>query len=153
VNVESHLLGAAFVLMQGVIIEAVSIMKRLAGLDPGPNWLPSKKAEILMFQATVHPVAGTSDIALIDAVANYVKHRHEWPCNWQGASAQQRVTISTLATIGLHPQAHNSNLHRALAELGARSDELLPVIERVITWRQRMAEHVRREWGIPSTHE
>jgi len=126
-------------------VESVSIVGRLRDLAGDPSWIPRGKVALMEFEARIHSSTGVSEIVLINAVANYVKHHYEWPRSWTDASEKQQQTIGVVLRLGLSPNSEG-NLEIALRELGASATNLTLLGMSVQEWRERMARRLRCEW-------
>jgi hypothetical protein len=144
IEVVRLLIGSAFVLGQAAITQTVSIATRLRSLAGDPSWLPNGKTSILTTNATIHATTGISEIALIDAVANYFKHHYEWPADWAGASRAQQRTIDVVLKLGLVPNGED-NLRIALHQLGMSANDMSPLGRVIQEWRERIAASFRNQ--------
>jgi hypothetical protein len=77
IEVVELLIGSAFVLGQAAITQAVSLVKRIHAEADKPSWIPNGKAQIMEMAPPVHYQTGFRKITLINAAANYYKHRYE----------------------------------------------------------------------------
>jgi hypothetical protein len=102
--------------------------------------------------ASMHAVTGESKVVLIDAVANYFKHHHEWPTTWTGASRHQQRTIDIVRKLGLSPH-YEDNVGVALREFGLAVNDLRPLATTVQAWREGLAEFIRTRLGAESSEE
>jgi hypothetical protein len=73
------LLGAAFVLSQTTITQVIALARRIHRLMDEPDWLRVGKVELMRIGSEVHTATQRPVIEIVDAVANYFKHREEWP--------------------------------------------------------------------------
>jgi hypothetical protein len=113
IEVVEHLVGAAFVLGQAAITQAISILKRMHEEGGKPSWIPSDKVKIMEAAAPVHADTGLSKITIINAVADSYKHRYEWKDEeWSGPDIKNK-TIRIAAAIGPGPKGYH-NLEHAL---------------------------------------
>jgi hypothetical protein len=109
-----------------------------------PAWIPTDKGEIMKTAAPIHAETGLSKITIINAVADYYKHRYEWKDeDWTGPSYSNR-TIGIAASIGLGPKGYH-NLEHALRELQIYPDNMAPLAQLVVTWREALADHIRAQ--------
>ena len=145
-EVVNLLVGSVFVLGQAAITQTVSIVIKLRNLAGNALWFPSGKAEIMSMEAIIHPATGLSEIALLDAVANYFKHHYEWPSNWSGATEAQQRTIDIVLKLGLIPDGED-NLRVALQNLGMNSKNMWLLGRAIQEWRERLAERFRTQFG------
>jgi hypothetical protein len=143
IEVVGHLVGSAFVLGQATVTQAVSLVKRMHEELGKPSWIPSDKSEIMKTAAPIHPETGLSKITIINAIANYYKHHYEWWDDWSGPP-NSKPTIDVAIQLGLGPKGYH-NLEHALHELGIYPDNLAPLAQLVVTWREELAEHIRAE--------
>jgi hypothetical protein len=144
----SLLIGSVFVLCQAAVTQAVSIARSLRTMAGEPSWLPANRDKILQIESTIHAATGLSEIALIDAVANYFKHHHEWPRDWtsEEAKGSQVRTIELVRALGLTPGSHESNLEAALRGLGVSSSTMGSLARKIQQWRERLAQSIRSDF-------
>jgi hypothetical protein len=122
-----NILGAAFVVAQAritaIVSEAIGLSKELdpASLGKLPFANPGvTKASLVSFGAPV--VGAVAAVAAIDAVANYFKHREEWPAGWAvPPKSQAASTIATITQLGL-AAGSTGNLRTAASALGWPND-------------------------------
>lgn len=140
----SLLTGGAFVLGQTVITRTAILALKIGGLVGQPSWLPRDRAEILQTAATFNIKSRLSDLAIIDAVANYFKHHHEWPDNWDLAQAKgvQRKTIKAAMLLGLSPNSEEDSLGFALGLLGVNESNMSVLGGIILNWRERLAQNL-----------
>lgn len=134
------LIGNAFVLAQVSIAQAVAIFGKLRNYCGSPNDLPDKKDAIMNFKSESSIFSGLSQIVVIETTANYFKHQHEWPNDWDESKARgvQVNTLRNVKSIGMTPNDMTANMDRALSDLGAEYDlRLLSFI--VHSWREKLA--------------
>jgi hypothetical protein len=144
IEVVEHLVGAAFVLGQAAITQAISILKRMHEEAGKPSWIPSDKAKIMEVAAPVHSDTGLSKITIINAVADFYKHRYEWKDEeWSGPDIKNK-TIRIGSAIGLGPKGYH-NLEHALRELKIYLPNMAPLAQLVVTWRENLADYIRAE--------
>jgi hypothetical protein len=141
----SLLIGASFVLGQAAITQTVALALKLGELVGKPSWLPNSRAEVLQTAATFHVKTRLSDLAIIDAVANYFKHHHEWPLGWDLGQAKgaQRNTIKIALSLGLSPESEEESLQAALQGLGLSERSMRTLGGSIRDWRDRLAEDLR----------
>jgi hypothetical protein len=145
IEVVGHFVGSAFVLGQATITQAVSLVKRMYEDAGKPSWIPSDKGGIMKTAAPIHPKTGLSKITIINAIANYYKHRYEWRDDWSGPPTS-KPTIDIAVQLGLRPKGCH-NMENALRELGIYPDNMVPLAQLVVAWREELAEHIRVEGG------
>jgi hypothetical protein len=140
------LAGAAFVLGQAAIVEAISIATKIRELAGDPPWLPRDKSGLMRTAASIHAVTRESKITLINAIANYFKHHYEWPATWTGAPPRQQRTIDIVRKFGFSPQ-YEDNIEIALRGFGLAVNDLQPLATTVQSWREGLAEFIRTRLG------
>lgn len=59
------------------------------------------KRQLLQRNNPMVGASGISGVAAIDALANYFKHRDEWPNDWKYLKGSQELTATTLRKLGL----------------------------------------------------
>ena len=151
IEVSFLLIGSAFVLGQTAITQAVSIARKIRDLAGKPSWLPSRKEDILCTEASTNRNTDVSEMILVDALANYFKHHHEWPSDWNDQTPDRRQhsqgprgrTIDLVCRLGLSPEAYN-NLEVALSRLDFGAPGVGSLGRRIQDWRERLAESMRR---------
>jgi hypothetical protein len=136
------LIGTAFVLGQIVISQTVGIFLNLRELANYPHALPTGKHDILKLEAEVNTGSEFSEIQIIDSVANYFKHYHEWPSDWNisNTTGSQRRTIEIVKSIGMATNNDlTENMHCALHHLKIDLPDILPMAEKIMIWREKLA--------------
>jgi hypothetical protein len=138
IEVVELLIGSAFVLGQAAITQAISIVKRIHEEAGKPSWIPEGKAQIMEMDAPVHHQTGFGTITLINAAANYYKHRYEWWEDWSGPTAS-KPTIDIIVKLGLIPKGQR-NLEHALRALEIFPRDLSPLGRLIGEWRIQLAK-------------
>ncbi|NMG18784.1 hypothetical protein [Brasilonema bromeliae] len=110
-----YLLGTAFVLCQAYIVDVVSTVEKIhvrakQSLGRDLKTIPvfnekSKisRKDILRFGQTLpfsYEGDNFSPIQLINAFANYFKHRDEWDVNWEKLEGTQKDTAKVIQSVG-----------------------------------------------------
>jgi hypothetical protein len=137
IEVVELLIGSAFVLGQAAITQAISLVKRIYEEVGKPSWIPEGKAQIMEMGAPVHDPTGFRKITLINAAANYYKHRYEWWDDWSGPPVS-KPTIDIVLKLGLDPKGHH-NLEHALRALEIFPSDLSPLGQLIREWRIKLA--------------
>jgi len=140
----SLLIGASFVLGQAAITQTAALALKIRELAGNPSWLPASRTEVLQTEATFNVKTRLSDLVIIDAVANYFKHHHEWPLGWSldKAKGAQRSTIKIALSLGFSPESEESSLHVALQSLALTERTMGSLGCSIREWRERLAEHL-----------
>jgi hypothetical protein len=142
----SLLVGAAFVLGQLALTQSVAIVQRIRRGIHDATGIPEQRASILTWHADIHSRTGFSELLIIDACANYFKHQHEWPADWDvtdGTPFQQR-TIAIVRRLSLSPGDVADNLHTALQSINIRTDRIGLMGDKIQAWRERVAACLRQ---------
>lgn len=143
-------IGSAFVLGQAAIVQTVSIVTQIRKLSDGHTAIPNGKRTVLETETTYSCRPEVSDMVAIDTAANYFKHRHEWPADWQettGKGVQQR-TMFDAKLLGMAGHDLTANMHVALAALRIGTDKISSLPITVHDWRERLAARLSRDLGI-----
>lgn len=140
------LIGNAFVLAQVLITQAVSTINRLGEIYSN---LQIEKNKRCLINKSSKLIDGTSitQITFIDAVANYFKHRSEWPDDWPNSngSGNQKKTINIVSSVGLSSQDLTENMELSLNRLGIMNNKLCDLCTIIEDWREKLAAHIRAE--------
>ena len=142
-------IGNIFVLAQVAIVQAVAIFRKLREFSDNCNAFPNKKDAILSFKSEIANNGNLSQIAVIEATANYFKHQHEWPDSWNTIelSGVQATTIRAVKSIGMIPRDLTLNMEHSLRDLGI-SDDLELIVDIVSVWRENLANRFSNESKI-----
>jgi predicted RNA-binding protein Jag len=95
-----------------------------------------------------------SDMVVIDTAANYFKHHHEWPEDWQdstGTGVQHR-TMADARLLGMGGHDLTSNMYAALRALKIGTDSVFTVPMAVHDWRERLATKLSKDLGLLPIH-
>jgi len=97
-QVVESLLGTAFVATQAHISHVVSIVLRITEILPLKGI--GNKQDILRLHELCVGDTDITEAQLIDAAANYFKHRDEWPASWCRLTGQRRKTADIIEAAG-----------------------------------------------------
>lgn len=101
--------------------------------------------------AAVHAESGLGKITIVDAVADYYKHRYEWTDqDWAGPEIKNK-TIRKAINLGLGPKGYH-NMECALRQLDGSLSDMSPLADLVVKWRSDLAQQIRvsgRANGVP----
>ncbi len=139
---DEMLLGTAFVACQAGLVHVASRACRLAkcchssGIHALLAW--TTKSNVYRVGPALHS-SSTSRATFLNAVANYFKHRDEWPdSDWAYLTGRAAKTVADIAAGGLTRGAQD-NMRRAVSILGdAIFDELR-------NWADLVVEEARTE--------
>lgn len=151
-----NLLGAAYVTCQARISDVISRAIQVAEFCKTKTvtftapFAAAKKAgdmkvALLALGTPVASVAGITSVQAVDALANYFKHREEWPekVDWSQAAGQQAKTVSVIAPLGLAPLS-TGNLRSGAVALGFTDlwqvDALVSAVDQ---WANRVLAEVQ----------
>jgi hypothetical protein len=140
IDVVELLIGAAFVLGQAAITQSVSLVKKIHENAGKPPWIPCEKIEIMKAAAPIEAVTGLSKIVIINAAANYHKHRYEWADDWSGPP-NSKTTIEIVLKLGLSRKGDN-NLERALRALEISPADMTPLSGIIGEWRENLTKQI-----------
>ncbi len=123
------LIGCALVTCQAYIARFVSNLQLLhKRANKGKHKLTTTDGrKDTVMKSCRHLVAGTSNtqVQVINAFANYFKHRDEWPREWAKATGQAVGTIGIIQAAGANETA-TDNLQTCLRALGISNNKDLP---------------------------
>jgi hypothetical protein len=118
-----NLLGTAFISCQtfitNIVSEIILIHKNHNKLNP-KNKLKTTgdtRLEILSFGEKLNNNSKYTSVQIIDAVANYYKHRDEWSFNWGNLSGKSAKTAEIIMSVGASTGC-TGNLRMASRVLG-----------------------------------
>jgi hypothetical protein len=139
-EVIEDLLGTAFVICQTYITIAVSNIMKLHGLfqkleKRALSGLEHSKSGIMGLGAAPIGTTGYTDIQVIDAFANYFKHREEWHTDWTKLkTALQRKTRDIIVAAGASGRS-TGNLRIGAETLGnVQYHQVTAFADRIDSW-------------------
>lgn len=149
------LIGSAFVLGQVTLSQTLAIVGKLSDRAKNANVIPKGKEAILAFEAIINSKSGLSEMIIIDSVANYFKHHHEWPSNWdEPAKGSVRAkTIHNIKQIGMRPGNVTDNLYQALNTLNVDDLKIMQMADKIHAWRERLARRLYIAVDFPDPFE
>jgi len=125
-DVLETLLGSAFTVCQTHIAQVVADVHKLHKMAASPRdgnqgvklrTTTKDKPDIMRHKCSQVPGTSVTVIEALNALANYFKHRDEWPGDWTTATGQTAKTILVIKAIGL-TQGSTGNLRRGATALG-----------------------------------
>lgn len=139
------LLGTAFIASQTRITAIYAGARGVYGsLEPSRQAkLPplEEKRDVFALGATM---AGStySEVAVINAVANYFKHNDEWdhPGDWSKLTKQSKATANTIMSIGL-TSGSTANLRRAAEAFGwdaSKPESIHQIAAPISAWGEKL---------------
>jgi hypothetical protein len=146
---ETHL-GSAFVTCQVFLTAVVSRVKALHKYTrsqgrPAFSSTTSSKRDILATGSGPVPGSTYTQIQVIDAFANYFKHRDEWAVNWSTLDAQSRNTATIITSVGAS-QGSTGNLRTGAEALGIKFYHNIDACATVIAnWKDSLCGSYQRE--------
>lgn len=147
-NVVDSLIGTAFVVTQTQITAIVSSVMRLHkqatadGRDLDSS--DGTRDGIMRLGSPMADTSNFSRVQVIDAAANYFKHRDEWTNPWSRLNKQQDKTAKVILAIGGRENS-TGNLRRALNALAIDRDLLESLHAEVDGWAEAALSIYRRE--------
>jgi hypothetical protein len=138
------LIGNAFVIAQVLITQAVSIINKIDILIPTIK-IEKVKQKLINNNSQMIQNTNISEIAFIDAIANYFKHHFEWPDNWDcnSSNSHQKKTIKILSDVGLAPSEMTVNMGKSLEYLKIENYDLFKLCSIIENWRESLAKNIR----------
>jgi len=103
--------------------------------------------------APIHTDTGLSQIAIINALANYYKHHYEWWDDWSGPQSAES-TISIAVKLGAFAGRSRYCDTPSLKELKVYLPNISALTELVVTWRGSLALYIKgkaRDNGIDAS--
>jgi hypothetical protein len=142
------LLGVAFVASQVSISRVVSrvmAIHRTAGKKIPLTTTGKKKPEIIRIGCQGDGEDQPTEVELIDAFANYFKHRDEWPANWDKLDNRQAQTKKVIESVGAK-QGCSGNMRTGAEALGNTGYHDVGIFYRVIgRWEDAVRAGYREE--------
>ncbi|MCI0453176.1 MAG: hypothetical protein L0Z51_12465 [Candidatus Latescibacteria bacterium] len=150
-RVEEALLGASFVVAQVYISWVISEIVMLHNLATNRHVdlkTTNKSKAAIMTVGSAPAVwskqdSGYSQIQVVDAFANYFKHRDEWPSSWSELGDHQRRTACIIKSVGA-VEGPNDNM-RIGAQALKLGDDLAILGELLENWRKDLIGRYRAE--------
>jgi hypothetical protein len=144
-DVIENLLGAAFVACQADISAIISHVNRMhkRALSEGHHLASSNcnKAGILALDNQLVATWTYSYVQVIDAVANYFKHRDEWRGPWAQFPpvSRQGKTVAIITVVGAK-QGSTGNMRTSVTALGISNYSNLTILyEHIASWADNVA--------------
>lgn len=151
---DEHLLGAAFVICQAQITAVVSRAQntRKHVLSRGGTFsaFGESKEAVRDLGARLPPPATATRVEMLWALANYFKHREEWPRDWSKINKPDtKKTVDVIKQAGLSWQS-SGNLRAASEYLGNSGDyaKVQSFADIVDAWANVVVEAVKAELGV-----
>lgn len=151
-DVLETLLGSAFTVCQTHIAQVVADVHRLHRLALKPQvgavgvqlaTTTTKKSDIMRHGCPQILGANVTVIEAMNALANYFKHRDEWPRDWSKATGQTVETVRCITAIGLS-QGSSGNLRTGSEVLGnANYCQMSVFVDLLEAWH----EHLMTDYG------
>jgi hypothetical protein len=148
-EVIEELLGTSLVVCQAYITSVVSrVLGILRFADRRGHTLKSvapKRDHIVSATSTYCGNTGFTNIQVMDAFANYFKHRFEWSSDWSKAGGPAARTITIVRAAGAS-EGSSGNLRTGAEVLGNSDYSDLSVFSEILeTWRAGLEATVRAE--------
>ncbi|MGD1047082.1 MAG: hypothetical protein ABR936_17395 [Bacteroidota bacterium] len=137
--------GAAFVCCQASINGVASRIKTFHAFAKNEGItltsVPEERKLIIASHCPVVPSTTVSQIQAIDTLANYFKHRDQWPHGWINPDGQSRLTIQTLQTLGFTPY-QDDILNSGISMFGPNILNLANVLNK---WVDTLVDELEKE--------
>lgn len=143
-----ELLGSVFTVLQRTINAAAAhavMCSRLTAENSGKAQRFNHKGEVYAHGSAI--VAGKTPAQLINASANYYKHRDEWG-DWATLGAQSARTVLVVQSIGMKERA-SDNMKTAVTSLGGTVDDLGPLLDALASWSKEVQDQLCTDSEIP----
>lgn len=148
--IETHL-GCAFITCQVFLTAVVSRVKALHDYHQSQGTKPlattsGLKRDILAFGSSPVGTSGFSQIQVIDAFANYFKHRDEWSRPWSELRRQAKETAATITAVGAQ-EGSTGNLRRGAEAVGNTSySDVESYGSLILAWKDAICSAYRAEF-------
>ena len=153
-DVLETLLGSAFTVCQTHIAQVVADVHRLHRMAARPHGgrpgvqlttTTTKKADVMACGCPHMAGTAVTVIEALNALANYFKHRDEWPHDWTKATGQTAETVRVLTVIGLE-QGSTGNLRRGAEALGNADFDQMNVFANLLEdWHEKLMANYEQE--------
>ncbi|MCP2519525.1 hypothetical protein NLC26_00340 [Candidatus Aminicenantes bacterium AC-708-M15] len=146
-------LGIAFVVCQTDITYVVSKIKSLhkyckESVKVELTSTDSSKENIMKLGSKFLHQTPYTAVQVIDAFANYFKHREEWNLSWESPHKNARKTIKILRAVGASPFS-TSNFRMISKKLGNKNFDNLMIFSDIIQdWRKNLHDKYEEELKI-----
>lgn len=144
-DIIENLLGAAFVACQADITAVISHVNRMhkRALSDGHRLASSdsSKAGMLALDNQLVATSTYSYVQVIDAAANYFKHRDEWRGSWTqfDPASRQGKTVAIITVVGAK-QGSTGNMRTGVTALGISNYRNLTILyEHIASWADNVA--------------
>jgi hypothetical protein len=143
-----HLLGTSLVVCQVYKVYITAVVSRVVGLhalhkkhSPGTTALTTtdstKRAILKTLSPTIAPTSSTGP-ELIDAFADYFKHRDQWKSDWDKLGGRSRATAMAVMAAGA-TRRKSDNLRTAATILGNASYSRTGAFaDTLVNWARRL---------------
>lgn len=135
------LLGVSFVACQSYISSVIREVRNLheacGSLTPPVSLRTTSKQKCDIIKARSREIEGTgySAVQVIDAFANYYKHKDEWDWDWNSPPEISRSTVAIIKSLG-GSRGDTGNMRGAAKALGSGD-----------TWDPQVFVKALEEWG------
>jgi len=154
IRVMEDILGCAFVMAQTSIKRVANSTRALNALAKSSTIAQKTVHELMRWPGHERQAPPYSKIELIDAVANWWKHREEWPCDWAEITTRQaRETAQRIASLGISSNTPGKLLeivgHFGLSAPSAQmTSNLAPLWALVRQWAEAVETAVWDEFSV-----
>jgi hypothetical protein len=146
-DIVEHLLGTAFVLCQAYITSVCSVIRKNHSIAKSHGisltTTEGTRPNIMRFGFSGNNDA-PSEIEIINAFANYFKHRDEWDRDWKKLK-QGKETAEIIERVGAS-SGSNSNLRQGSIALGNPEFSNTAIFfQKLEQWRNNLGEAYKKE--------
>jgi hypothetical protein len=142
------IIGTAFVVAQTEIEATVKMVERLhERATTDGHILTSTKIERWEILKVDSPLLVTNytRVEVINAFANYFKHRDAWHWRWSRLKKkQEKETAAVIIAAGANEQS-SRNLRTALHALGIKATDLKALLNEMFSWKKAIRELYRAQ--------
>jgi len=146
------LLGCAFVAGQGYITRVVSriewLHERLEGDGHCLRTTNGKKPALLKAHSDLVPGTCYTQVEVINAFANYYKHREQWATEWDKELSKKGISRETINVIRASGAVEglSDNCRKGLIALGIdRVFDVYTMADILVRWHTGLADAYRKE--------
>jgi hypothetical protein len=147
-DVVEAIIGIAFVLAQTEIEATVKMAQRLhERATTDGRVLASTKSERWEILKVDSPpvVTNYTRVEVINAFANYFKHRDGWDWPWSRLKKKQEKETAIVIIAAGADENSNTNLRTALHALGIKPTDLKALLNEMFSWKKAIRDRYRAE--------
>jgi hypothetical protein len=146
-DVIEAIIGTAFVVAQTEVEATVKMVEQLhKRATTDGRALKSTKIDRWKILKVDSPLVVTNytRVEVINAFANYFKHRDAWDWPWSRLTGRAKATATVIIAAGADENS-NRNLRTALHALGIKATDLKALLNEMFSWKKAIRERYRAE--------